>query len=45
MLKVKDKWDKIYPLTMESWENSWDSIALIFNYSAKTRKILNGELK
>lgn len=40
MLKAKEKWDKIYPMSMDSWENNWDSIAPIFNYSAKTRKII-----
>lgn len=40
MERVKEKWDKIYPMAMDSWVSNWDSIAPIFNYSAKTRKII-----
>lgn len=40
MQEAKEKWDKQYPSSMDSWENNWSSIAPIFNYSSEVRKII-----
>lgn len=40
MLNVKEKWSKLYPGSMNSWENNWASISPIFAYSSAVRKII-----
>jgi transposase-like protein len=33
MLKVKNKWDKVYPTAMKRWADNWDAEYSIFKYS------------
>jgi transposase-like protein len=37
---VKDKWSKIYPTALKVWEDNWEAICTLFNYSADLRKIM-----
>jgi len=37
---VKDKWLKIYPTALKVWEDNWEAICTLFNYSADLRKIM-----
>lgn len=37
---VKEKWDKIYPVALKVWEENWESICTLFNYSQDLRKIM-----
>jgi len=37
---VKDKWFHIYPTALNVWENNWEAICTLFNYSADLRKIM-----
>ena len=38
--KLKEKWDKKYPIVIRSWENNWDNLANFFQYSAPIRKMI-----
>lgn len=40
MLDVKEKWEKKYPGSMQSWEDNWASISPIFDYSENVRRII-----
>lgn len=37
---VKEKWNKKYPTALKVWEDAWESICHLFNYSKDLRKIL-----
>lgn len=37
---VKEKWKSIYPTALKVWEDAWESICHLFNYSKDLRKIL-----
>jgi len=37
---VKEKWDKIYPVALKVWEDNWEAICTLFNYSQDLRKIM-----
>jgi len=37
---VKDKWAKIYPVALKVWEDNWEAICTLFNYSVDLRKIM-----
>ena len=38
--KVKEKWIKIYPTSLKVWEDNWEAICTLFNYSKELRKIM-----
>lgn len=38
--KVKAKWKDIYPTSLKVWEDNWETICTLFNYSKKLRKIM-----
>ena len=40
MLAVKEKWERKYPGSMQSWEDNWASISPIFDYSENVRRII-----
>ena len=33
MLKVKEKWESKYPNAMNRWEENWDVLTPMFNFS------------
>ena len=40
LLKFEEKWDKKYPLVINSWQNKWDNLSIFFKYPAEIRKII-----
>jgi len=38
--KVKDKWKDVYPTSMRVWEDNWEAVCTLFNYSKELRKIM-----
>lgn len=38
--KVKKKWSSKYPRSLNVWENNWEAICTLFNYSKELRKIM-----
>lgn len=38
--KVKEKWKDIYPTSMRVWEDNWEAICTLFNYSKELRRIM-----
>ena len=38
--KVKNKWSSIYPTSLKVWEDNWEAICTLFNYSKELRKIM-----
>ncbi len=38
--KVKDKWNSIYPTSLKVWEDNWEAICTLFNYSKELRRIM-----
>lgn len=40
LLIVKDKWEKKYPHSINSWENNWDTLCTFFAYPKDIRKII-----
>ena len=38
--KVKEKWDSTYPTSLKVWEDNWEAIGTLFNYSKDLRKIM-----
>ena len=38
--KIKEKWVNIYPTSLKVWENNWEAICTLFNYSKELRKIM-----
>lgn len=37
---LKEKWGKMYPVVIESWENNWDRLSRYFQYPAAIRRII-----
>lgn len=37
---IKEKWNKIYPVALKVWEDNWEAICTLFNYSQDLRKIM-----
>lgn len=38
--KIKEKWVNIYPTSLKVWEDNWEAICTLFNYSKELRKIM-----
>ena len=38
--KVKDKWNSVYPTSLKVWEDNWEAICTLFNYSKELRRIM-----
>ena len=38
--KVKQKWNSTYPTSLKVWEDNWEAICTLFNYSKELRKIM-----
>lgn len=39
-LQLKDKWGKLYPSAIKSWEDNWDNLITFFAYPVEIRKII-----
>lgn len=37
---LKEKWGRMYPVVIESWENNWDRLSRHFQYPAAIRRII-----
>lgn len=37
---LKEKWGKLYPVVIESWENNWDRLTRYFQYPTAIRRII-----
>ena len=40
LISFKDKWGKIYPSCIKSWEDNWDILTTFFAYPPEIRKII-----
>jgi transposase-like protein len=40
LAKLKEKWDKKYPMVISSWENNWHKLSTYFKYPAGIRKLI-----
>lgn len=40
LLEFEDKWGKKYPYAVKVWQNNWDGIKTMFDYSPEIRKII-----
>ena len=40
LAKLKEKWNKKYPMVIGSWENNWPKLSTYFKYPAAIRKLI-----
>ena len=40
LLNLGEKWEKKYPVVIESWTRNWEKLSTYFQYSASIRKII-----
>lgn len=40
LAKLKEKWNKKYPMVIGSWENNWTKLSTYFKYPAGIRKLI-----
>ena len=40
LAKLREKWDKKYPMVIGSWENNWPKLSTYFKYPAGIRKLI-----
>jgi putative transposase len=40
MQKLKEKWEKKYPMVLTSWQTNWHKLATYFKYPAAIRKLI-----
>lgn len=40
LYKVMEKWQDKYPRALKSWEQNWDALSPIFNFSTNIRKLI-----
>jgi Transposase, Mutator family len=40
LAKLKETWNKKYPMVIGSWENNWPKLSTYFNYPAGIRKLI-----
>jgi len=40
LAKLKEKWEKKYPMVINSWENNWPKLSTYFKYPAGIRKLI-----
>lgn len=38
--KVKEKWKGIYPTSLKVWDDNWEAVCTLFNYSKELRRIM-----
>lgn len=40
LLKLDEKWGKLYPIVLQSWNNKWENLSVYFKYSPEIRKVI-----
>lgn len=40
LLEFKNKWERLYPTAIKSWEDNWDILSTFFAYPVEIRKII-----
>lgn len=40
LMRFKEKWGKVYPSCVKSWEENWDILSTFFAYPAEIRRII-----
>ena len=40
LIRFKEKWSKLYPSCVKTWEDNWDILSTFFAYPAEIRKII-----
>jgi putative transposase len=40
LVKLDEKWGKKYPVPVQSWYNSWDTLSTFFEYNDQIRKVI-----
>ena len=40
LTKLSDKWAKLYPIVIESWQKNWDKLSTYFDYTGPIRKLI-----
>jgi transposase-like protein len=40
LVDLEEKWDKKYPVVIDSWKRNWDKLSTYFQYSAAIRKLI-----
>lgn len=40
LMRFKEKWGKVYPSCVKTWEDNWDILSTFFAYPAEVRKII-----
>jgi putative transposase len=38
--ELKEKWDKKYPVVLDSWKRNWENLTTYFQYSGAIRKLI-----
>lgn len=40
LLKLDEKWGKLYPIVLQSWNNKWENLSHYFKYPSAIRKVI-----
>lgn len=38
--KLDEKWGKLYPIVLQSWQNKWENLSVYFKYPPEIRKVI-----
>ncbi|MFW0702232.1 IS256 family transposase [Aliarcobacter butzleri] len=40
LLTLDEKWGKLYPIVLQSWNNKWENLSVYFKYPPEIRKVI-----
>ena len=40
LIKLDEKWGKLYPIVLQSWNNKWENLSVYFKYPQEIRKVI-----
>ncbi|MGD9624657.1 MAG: IS256 family transposase [Arcobacter sp.] len=40
LLALDEKWGKLYPIVLQSWNNKWENLSVYFKYPPEIRKVI-----
>ena len=40
LLALDEKWGKLYPIVLQSWNNKWENLSVYFKYPKEIRKVI-----
>ncbi len=40
LLALDEKWGKLYPIVLQSWQNKWENLSVYFKYPPEIRKVI-----